>query len=124
MPVLPSPYAAHPATLRPRLIPLHGGPAIEVVQPLTVVGRRHGCDVRLEGVCVSKVHCALVWTNGMLLLRDLGSCNGTRVNGARIHEAVLNNGDQIDLAGCRFDVRLEREAHAPADDADRTYCLN
>jgi pSer/pThr/pTyr-binding forkhead associated (FHA) protein len=82
-----------------------------------VLGRRTGCDVCVEDPGVSKAHCALVWSNGLLLLRDLFSCNGTRVNGGRVHEVVLKNNDQINVAGYLFIVRLEKEAGSPADDA-------
>jgi pSer/pThr/pTyr-binding forkhead associated (FHA) protein len=104
-------------------LPLHGGPAIDLVQPLTVLGRRAGCDVRLEDPSVSKAHCALVCTDGLLLLRDLASCNGTRVNGAFVHEVVLQDNDQIDVAGYLFVVRLAEDDH-PSCDADLTYPLN
>jgi pSer/pThr/pTyr-binding forkhead associated (FHA) protein len=123
-PGLCPPYAAPHASLRARLLPLNGGPVIEIVQPLTILGRREGCDVRLADGCVSKAHCALVWTNGLLLLRDLFSCNGTRVNGTRVHEVALENDDQIDVAGYRFVVRLEAEANRPREPVDPTYRLN
>jgi pSer/pThr/pTyr-binding forkhead associated (FHA) protein len=110
--------------LHARLLPVHGGPAIDIVQPLTVLGRRDGCDVRLPDTCVSKTHCALVWANGLLLLRDLESCNGTRVNGARVHEVVLANNDQINVAGYLFVVRLEHEADRSPSGGGPSHHLN
>jgi pSer/pThr/pTyr-binding forkhead associated (FHA) protein len=113
-----------PGACRARLLPVGGGPAIEIVGPLTVLGRRSGCDVRLDAPTVSKAHCALVWTNGQLLLRDLCSHNGTKVNGNRVHEVALANNDQINIAGCLFVVCLEDEASLPLQDVDATYRLN
>ena len=57
---------------------------------LTLVGRRGDCDLRLEHKSVSKLHCMLVRTDGLLVLRDLGSTNGTRVNGTRVRRAVCS----------------------------------
>jgi pSer/pThr/pTyr-binding forkhead associated (FHA) protein len=124
LPGLCPPYAGPHGTLRACLLPLNGGPVIEIVQPLTILGRRDGCDVRLADTCVSKAHCALVWANGLLLLRDLFSRNGTRVNGARVHEVALDNDDQIDIAGYRFVVRFQAEADRPGENVDPTYRLN
>jgi pSer/pThr/pTyr-binding forkhead associated (FHA) protein len=75
--------------MRALLIPLDGGDNIEITKDMTIVGRKEECDVRLEHKSVSKMHCAIVKTDGLLLLRDLGSTNGTRVNGTRIRRAAL-----------------------------------
>ncbi len=75
--------------MRAQLIPLDGGPPIEIVKDLIVVGRKEECDLRLEHRSISKMHCVIV-KNGRssLLLRDLGSTNGTRVNGHRVRRAA------------------------------------
>jgi len=52
--------------------------------PRLVVGRSRSCDVRLRDDTVSRLHAALVWRGGTLVLEDLGSSNGTWVNGERI----------------------------------------
>ena len=49
-----------------------------------VVGRSRSCDVRLRDDTVSRLHAALVWRGGTLVLEDLGSSNGTWVNGERV----------------------------------------
>jgi uncharacterized RDD family membrane protein YckC len=49
-----------------------------------VVGRSRSCDVRLRDDTVSRLHAALVWRGGALVVEDLGSSNGTWVNGERI----------------------------------------
>ncbi len=63
-----------------QLVPLEGGSAIDVVKDVTLVGRNENCDLRLDHKSVSKLHCVIVKTDGLLILRDLGSTNGTRVN--------------------------------------------
>jgi pSer/pThr/pTyr-binding forkhead associated (FHA) protein len=48
----------------------------------------------------------IVKTDGLLLLRDLGSTNGTRVNGQRVRRAALLPNDQVAFASLRFRVYL------------------
>ena len=92
--------------MRAQLVPLEGGPPIEVVKDLTLVGRKEDCDLRLDHKSVSKMHCVIVKTDGLLLLRDLGSTNGTRVNGQRVRRAALLPNDQLTIAHFKFRVQL------------------
>jgi pSer/pThr/pTyr-binding forkhead associated (FHA) protein len=92
--------------MRAQLLPLEGGPAIEIRKDLTVIGRKEDCDVRLEHKSVSKMHCVIVKTDGLLLVRDLGSTNGTRVNGQRIRRAALLPNDQVTIANYKFRVHF------------------
>jgi pSer/pThr/pTyr-binding forkhead associated (FHA) protein len=92
--------------MRAQLVPLDGSPPIEIAKDLVVVGRREDCDVRLEHKSVSKIHCVLVKTDGLLMLRDLGSTNGTRVNGTRVRRAALLPNDQVGIASHKFRVHL------------------
>jgi predicted component of type VI protein secretion system len=92
--------------MRAQLIPLDGSNPIEIVRDLTVVGRKEECDLRLDHKSISKLHCVLVKTDGLLLLRDLGSTNGTRVNGQRVRRAALLPNDQLTIAGFKYRVHL------------------
>lgn len=92
--------------MRAQLIPLDGGEPIEITKDLTVVGRKDDADLRLDHKSVSKLHCIIVKTDGLLLLRDLGSTNGTRVNGQRVRRAALLPNDQLSIASFRFKVYL------------------
>jgi predicted component of type VI protein secretion system len=96
--------------MRAQLVPVDGGPPIDITKDLVVVGRKEDCDLRLDHKSVSKMHCVLVKTDGLLLLRDLGSTNGTRVNGARVRRAALLPNDQISIAHYRFRVHLGPDA--------------
>src|SRR5262249_39469359 len=78
----------------------------DIVKDLTLVGRREDCDLRLEHKSVSKTHCVIVKSDGMLMLRDLGSTNGTRVNGQRVRRAMLLPDDELHIATCKFTVHL------------------
>jgi pSer/pThr/pTyr-binding forkhead associated (FHA) protein len=99
--------------MRAQLLPLDGAAPIEITKDLVVVGRKEDCDVRLEHKSVSKMHCVLVKTDGLLLLRDLGSTNGTRVNGTRVRRAALLPNDQISIAHYKFRVFLGPDSPAP-----------
>src|SRR5438445_10871337 len=100
--------------MRSRLIPLDGSPAIEIVKDVTVVGRREECDLILPHKSISQMHCVIVKTDGLLFLRDLGSTNGTRVNGQRVRRAALLPNDQISIASYKFRVHLGPDAAPPA----------
>ena len=103
--------------MQAQLIPLDGGDPVDIVRDLTLVGRKEDCDLRLDHKSVSKLHCVLVKTDGLLLVRDLGSTNGTRVNGQRIRRAALLPNDQVTIAGFKFRVHLGPDP-APAPPPD------
>lgn len=110
--------------MRAQLLPLDGGDPIEINKDLMVVGRKEDCDVRLDHKSVSKMHCVFVKTDGLLLLRDLGSTNGTRVNGTRVRRAALLPNDQVAIAHYKFRVFLGPDVveEVPAD--EHTQHLN
>jgi pSer/pThr/pTyr-binding forkhead associated (FHA) protein len=95
---------------------MEGGAPIEIAKDLVLVGRKEDCDVRVDHKSISKLHCVLVKTEGLLLLRDLGSTNGTRVNGQRVRRAALLPNDQIQLASLRYTVQVVTEEPSPAPD--------
>ncbi len=82
---------------------LCGGPA-RTVQPLTfrilpggrkIIGRGPLADFPIATALVSRLHCLVVADDERLEVEDLGSTNGTFVNGRRIRRAVLANGDRL-----------------------------
>lgn len=97
--------------MRVQLVPLEGGKPIEITKDMVIVGRNEICDIRLPHKSVSKLHCVLVKTDGLLLLRDLGSTNGTRVNGSRVRRAALMPDDQLNVASLAY--RVEFTADLP-----------
>src|SRR5580698_1529481 len=99
--------------MRAQLVPLDGTLPIEIVKDLVLVGRKEECDLRLDHKSVSKMHCVIVKTDGMLFLRDLGSTNGTRVNGTRVRRAALLPNDQIAIANYKFRIFLGPDAPPP-----------
>ena len=110
--------------MRAQLLPLDGGSAIDINKDLIIVGRKDDCDVRLDHKSVSKMHCVLVKTDGLLLLRDLDSTNGTRVNGTRVRRAALLPNDQLNIAHYRFRIFLGPDVVAEAQAEEYTQHLN
>lgn len=95
--------------MRARLVSDDGGSSIDLVKDLTLIGRDEDCDVRLEHKSVSKLHCILVKSDGLILLRDLGSTNGTRVNGQRVRRAALLPNDTLAVANLKYVVKYGNE---------------
>ena len=60
-----------------------------------IIGRGDGCDLQLLDASVSRRHVELVSSGSGVVLRDLGSGNGTKVNGKKVPEATLVHGDKI-----------------------------
>src|SRR5207249_7477715 len=61
------------------------------------LGRSQDSDVVLPDDTVSRRHCRIAWSDGVYYLEDLGSSNGTNVNGAKVRSAPLRHGDLIEL---------------------------
>jgi pSer/pThr/pTyr-binding forkhead associated (FHA) protein len=102
--------------MRVRLVPLEGGTPIDVTKELILVGRKEDCDVRIDHKSISKLHCVVVRTDGLLLLRDLGSTNGTRVNGQRVRRAALLPNDELQIASLRYSVQFTADEPQAAPD--------
>ncbi len=81
-----------------QLIPVGGGDAIPLIRDQMSMGRRESCDIHLPFANVSGVHCELTFKQGYWIIQDLGSTNGIKVNGARVHKKALSPGDTITIA--------------------------
>lgn len=73
------------------------GREFTLAEGLNRLGRAPGNEVRLEEPAISAVHCELWLMRERLLLRDLGSTNGTFVSGRPASEAILHDGDVISV---------------------------
>jgi pSer/pThr/pTyr-binding forkhead associated (FHA) protein len=70
----------------------------------TVIGRSNDCDITLAAAHLSRRHVKLFVEDGLLYARDLGSANGTFLNGERITEARVRRGDELRFDTLRFGV--------------------
>ncbi|MEM4248368.1 MAG: FHA domain-containing protein, partial [Candidatus Nanoarchaeia archaeon] len=74
------------------------GEAFVLVPPGISLGRELDNDVVLESEGASRYHAKIEWTEEGWRIRDLGSTNGTKVNGVKITEpCILKDGDKIKL---------------------------
>jgi hypothetical protein len=93
-----------------RLVALDEGPHIPLDRAMVVVGRHPQCDVRLDSLRVSRHHCCMTQDHGDVIVRDLGSTNGIRINGQRVEIGRLRPGDELSIAHMRY--RLDNgQAH-------------
>jgi pSer/pThr/pTyr-binding forkhead associated (FHA) protein len=66
-----------------------------VERPRVVLGRKNNCDLRIPLPSVSRQHCEILLEDDQARLNDLGSSNGTQVNGERVQGVTLRPGDLI-----------------------------
>jgi FHA domain len=92
--------------MKAELVPEDGSAPIPIKRDVTVVGRREYCDVQIDHPSLSKRHAVLVMTDGLLILRDLASTNGTKVKGQRIRWAALLPDDRVTFGSQKFRVYL------------------
>jgi hypothetical protein len=95
-----------------QLVPLNEGtaPLITLQRPVVLIGRHLDCDARIEHSKISRRHCCVGIAYDRIILRDLGSRNGIRVNGRRIDEVRLEVGDEVAIGPIlyRFEGQLAR----------------
>jgi hypothetical protein len=72
------------------------------VNDTTNLGRAADCDIRLPDPTISRHHAQLEWTYRGWLIRDLGSSNGTEVNGQPISECLLSDNDLVQLGSVQL----------------------
>jgi signal transduction histidine kinase len=93
---------APPFGFTPRLICVIGqeaGQSFRIRTSLTIVGRGRDADIALAGPEISRRHAAIERRHDALVVRDLGSRNGTFVNGTPVGEHELRAGDRIQFGG-------------------------
>jgi sigma-B regulation protein RsbU (phosphoserine phosphatase) len=84
------------------------GRAFPLVDECSVLGRQHDSTICLSGNAVSRHHAQILRQGGDYFVEDLGSSNGTFVNGEQIQQATLADGDKLDLGGKVLRVRVEK----------------
>jgi predicted component of type VI protein secretion system len=100
-----------------RLVVDRGGKrkVVPIREEQAVIGRSHGNTVRIPSAEVSRQHCRISKKDGLVMLRDLGSVNGTLLNGTRISaEEIVRPGDRVEVGPVTFVVEYELTPEALA----------
>jgi predicted component of type VI protein secretion system len=87
-----------------QLVALTDGPNILLDKPILLFGRHPECDVQIESRKVSRRHCCIAQVSNYLVVRDLGSTNGIRINGVRVLEGRLTVGDELTIGSHRYQI--------------------
>ncbi|MBI3929468.1 MAG: FHA domain-containing protein [Armatimonadetes bacterium] len=106
------------AWLRPRGDGLRSGFPLNRDQ--IVIGREVSCDVMLNNGSVSRMHSEIVRLAEGYLLRDMGSRNGTFVNGQRVQEVLLEDGDTLSIGDIELTFEGPRQPVRSRSDTDFT----
>lgn len=84
----------------------------------SVLGRRQECELRIPTQDVSRKHCEIECADDEAIVRDLGSSNGTFINGKRVAEGQLSPGDKLTVGPITFVVQVDgKPANIEPDDA-------
>jgi predicted component of type VI protein secretion system len=87
-----------------QLISLDRGLRVLLDKPILLLGRDAECDIQFDSRKVSRRHCCIAEVDGRLIVRDLGSTNGVRINGMRVVEGYLKEGDELGIGNHRYRV--------------------
>lgn len=86
-----------------------------------MVGRRSSCDISLRFPNVSSHHCEVELINGYWRVRDLGSTNGIKVNGARCDTKWLMPGDVLSVAKHHYEVIYSPQTDGPPPEEEDPF---
>ncbi len=84
-------------------------------------GRKSTCDIHINDQGVSKEHAVILTVGNDQILEDLGSTNGTLVNGEKVTRHILQNGDVIEVG--RYKLRYVNAKAIPDMDFDKTLMI-
>src|SRR5438046_1022224 len=90
-----------------QMVALTEGPNILLDKPILLFGRHPECDIQIDSRKISRRHCCIAQVGDYLVIRDLGSTNGIRINGVRVLEGKLRAGDEVTIGSHRYQIRWE-----------------
>src|SRR6059058_5228096 len=96
-----------------QLVALGDGPSILLDKPILLLGRHPECDVQIDSRKISRRHCCIAQVDDYLVVRDLDSTNGVRINGVRVTEGRLKPGDELTVGNHRYRVTWDEAPLAP-----------
>lgn len=92
-------------TMPPELVSVTDGAHILLDKPILLLGRHQECDIQLNSRKVSRRHCCIAQVNDYLVIRDLDSTNGIRINGVKTCEGKLRPGDELTIGNFLYRIR-------------------
>lgn len=96
-----------------QLVSLGDGPSILLDKPILLIGRDPECDIQIDSRKISRRHCCIAQVNDYLVVRDLGSTNGIRINDMRVQEGTLKAGDELMIGGNLYRVSWDPTFEPP-----------
>jgi predicted component of type VI protein secretion system len=96
-----------------QLVALNDGPNILLDKPILLLGRHPECDIQIDSRKISRRHCCIAQVSDYLVVRDLGSTNGVRINGVRVTDGRLNAGDEVTIGNHRYQVTWDANLVSP-----------
>jgi pSer/pThr/pTyr-binding forkhead associated (FHA) protein len=114
-------FASHCERWRAAIVVVEGGEAgaeFDLDRERITLGRGPGVELAFADDAMSRQHAALEFADGSFRIRDLGSMNGLRLNGAQVQAADLAHGDRFQLGEHVFRFLLEERRREP-----RTWVL-
>jgi len=98
----------------------HNGREIKLAVPKFIIGRGEGAHLRPSSDLVSRHHCGISVSDGQVVVEDLGSRNGTFVNGEQLSgEHIARSGDTIRIGRLQFELVMD-----PARSAKKAKITN
>ena len=89
----------------------YDGLEVPIDRDRIVIGRGRGADLMIAEPTISRAHAAIGFGRDGFFVEDLGSTNGTFVNGSKHERAVLTDGDEVQMGRLRLRIRLP--THGP-----------
>lgn len=92
-------------SVTPQLIALSEGPNLALDKPIVLIGRHQECDIQIPSRKISRRHCCVAQVADHLVIRDLGSTNGVRINGIKVLEGHLQPNDELMIGNMRYQLK-------------------
>lgn len=115
----------------PLLMAVTEGTNIQLDKPIVLIGRHQECDIQIPSRKISRRHCCIALINDHLVVRDLGSTNGIRINGIKVVEGNLQAEDELTIGNMRYQVKWGTDsaqtfaaAHQHAIQAGKSHAKN
>lgn len=100
------------------LVSVKNGATFVLDKAIILIGRQAECDLVLpDSRKISRLHCCVAQVDDSYLIRDLASLNGVRVNGNRVRESQIQEGDEIAIGDIHFKFEFREKIVVPRKDA-------